>query len=294
MNVSDISTFFNTSTRDKNDATNKVRESILKIISNPPKDYLDNTEFGEMWSIVNKEWNNALKKIAEDSKISYTSTSIKVKGGRNSHYDADIIYYNGSTIVSNKKIEFKNGGSNIGDQPQFLSLPVKFGLFSETYDTFWYNNYLDTYIACDKDITEPKPQIESYLKYVTRTTYSINPFFNQLKDREDTCKKEKNEVVNKSISDYLIKYGNTINIQLFKEKVKATQSDKIYLLWCNGKFCIDKISDGEMSEMSFHSIKNGNVIELKSGNTMYGLLLRWRNHKGILNPAWQISMKRCK
>ena len=35
----------------------------------------------------------------------------------------------------------------------------------------------------------------------------------------------------------------------------------------------------------------GNVIEVKSGLSIYNLLLRWRNHKGILNPAWQISKR---
>lgn len=47
-----------------------------------------------------------------------------------------------------------------------------------------------------------------------------------------------------------------------------------------------------MADMIFHCIKNGNILELKTSNNIYRLLLRWRNHKGILNPAWQISMKR--
>ena len=96
-----------------------------------------------------------------------------------------------------------------------------------------------------------------YLNLVTKTNYSITPFFAQLKLRELFFQKEKNEVVNTSITDYLIKYGNTIDIASFAEKIKATQTEKIYLLWCNGKFCIDKLSDEEMSGMTFHSIKNG-------------------------------------
>jgi hypothetical protein len=141
------------------------------------------------------------------------------------------------------------------------------------------------------------------LKKVTSTVYAITPFFAQLKSRELFFQKEKNEVVNASIADYLATYGHTINREAFSEKVKATQTDKIYLLWSNGTFHIDKVSEQEMTEMTFHSIKNGNILELKSGRkgsqnesqpfgTIYGLLLRWRNHKGILNPAWQISMKR--
>jgi hypothetical protein len=293
ISVSDISTFFSTSTRGDNDATNKTREKVLKVICNPPKEYLDNEQYGKSWRIVHEEWNNALKKIAADTDISvYTSTKIKVKGGRKSHYDADVMYYNEKNLVANRKIEFKNGGPNISKVPQFLSLQAKYNIFTETYDKFWYENYLDKYLACDTEITHVKPSLQVYLKSVTSTKYHITPFFAQLKSRELFFKKEKNSVVNTSIRDYLTKYGNTINIETFSEKVKATQSEKIYLLWCNGKFCLDRLSDEEMSGMTYHSIKNGNVLELKTGNTIYRLLLRWRNHKGILNPAWQISMKR--
>ncbi len=293
MSVSDITTFFSTSTRNENDATNKVREKVLKLICNPPKDYLENVEFGNSWRIVYEAWNDALKKIAEETNVLiYTSTQIKVRGGRKFNYDADVMYYNGTILVANRKIEFKNGGSNISDLPQFLSLQAKIGLFTETYDKFWYENYLDKYIACDSSITEVKPSLQLYLKNVTSTKYTITPFFAQLKTRELFFQKEKNEVVNASITDYLTKYGKELDIKSFSEKVKATQTDKIYLLWCNGKFCSDKLSEAEMSDMTYHSIKNGNVLEVKSGNTIYGLLLRWRNHKGILNPAWQISMKR--
>ena len=293
MSVSDITTFFSTSTRDENDATNKVREQVLKLICDPPKEYLDNVEFGNSWRIVYEAWNDALKKIAEETSVpTYTSTQIKVRGCRKFNYDADVMYYNGTTLIANRKIEFKNGGSNIGDLPQFLSLQAKIGLFTETYDKFWYENYLDKYIACDSSITEAKPSLEVYLKKVSCTKYTITPFFAQLKTREFFFKKEKNEVVNMSITDYLTKYGKQLDIKSFSEKVKATQTEKIYLLWCDGKFCSDKLSEAEMSDMTFHSIKNGNVLEVKSGNTIYGLLLRWRNHKGILNPAWQISLKR--
>jgi len=293
MSVSDITTFFNTSTRNANDATNKVREKVLNVVCNPPKEYLDHPEFGNSWRIVYQAWNDALKNIATDTCIPvYTSIQIKIKGGRKFNYDADVMYYNGTDLIASRKIEFKNGGTNIGELPQFLSLQAKIGLFQETYDKFYYEKYLDKYIACDSNITESKPSLEVYLKNVTSTKYTITPFFAQLKNRELYFQKEKNEVVNSSISDYLTKYGKDLDINSFAEKVKTTQSEKIYLLWCNGKFWCDKLSEEEMSDMAFHSIKNGNVLEIKSGNTIYGLLLRWRNHKGILNPAWQISMKR--
>ena len=296
MSVSDIKTFFSTSTRGENDATNKIRERVLKVICNPPKGYLEDLEHGESWRTLYREWNNGLKEVADKTNVpSYTSTKIIVRGGRGYNYDADIEYYNDITLVANRKIEFKNGGSNIAEQPQFLSLQAKFPLFAKTYDVFWYENYLDKYLKCDTEITEPKPSLESYLKNVIKTKYNITPFFAQIKAREAFFQKEKNAIVNTSITQYLTEYGNTININAFSEKVKATQTEKIYLLWSNGKFSTDMMSEEEMTNITLHStqpIKNCNVVQLVSKNTIYGLLLRWRNHKGILNPAWQISMKR--
>jgi hypothetical protein len=293
MIASDILTFFKTCTREKNDITNKIRENILKIINNPPKEYIDNQEFGNYWRLVNNAWTDALKKVAEETSIAeYTSTKIIMRGGRKYNYDADVKYYNSNNCVATRKIEFKNGSSKIENSPQFLSLQAKFDIFTETYDKFWYDNYLDEYIACDSAITTPKPSCEAYLKHVTSTRYSIAPFFAELKNREPFFKEQKNDVVNKSITEYLKKHGPEINIASFSEKVKTTQTDKIYLMWCNGQFFLDKLSEDEMTGMTFSGIKNGNVLELKAGNTTYGLLLRWRNHKGILNPAWQISLTR--
>jgi hypothetical protein len=293
MSVSDITTFFSSSTRSENDATNKVREGVLKLISNPPKEYLEHPEFGNSWRIVHEAWNDILKKIAEEKGVpEYTSTQLEGKGGRKFNYDGIVKYYSGTKLVGTIMIEFKKGGAKISDQPQFLSLQAKFPVFAETYDKYFYENYLDQYIACDPGITLAKPSREMYLKKVTGTNYNSTPFFAQIKGRELFCQDEKNAIVNQSITDYLTKYGKDIDLKCFSDKVKATQTDKVYLLWSNGKFCSDKISESEMCDMTYHSIKNGNVLEIKSGNTMYGLLLRWRNHKGILNPAWQISMKR--
>ena len=295
--VSDISTFFSLSTREKNDNINTIRENILDIVLDPPKEYLSDEKFGKFWDIVKKAFNDALKTLAEKTDIpEYTSIKIKPKGGRNSHYDKEIIYYQENKILGTRKVEFKNGGRRISHLPQFLSLQVKFGLIEETYDKFYYENYIDKYISCDPLLTtsSKKPSLEVYLKSVTKTDLKVAPlFFSELQNRELFFQKEKKSVVNLSITDYLTKYGASIDIKPFYEKVKKTQGEKHFLLWSDEKFYLDTFSDEEISkDMTFDSIKNGNSIEIKSGKVIYSLLLRWRNHKGILNPAWQISMKR--
>ena len=106
-------------------------------------------------------------------------------------------------------------------------------------------------------------------------------------------KPAKDAVVNKSITDYLNVYGPTLNIPALTQKFRDTQTNKHFALWSDGTFHYDRITDNEMSNLTIKECRKGNCLVICAGNACtYEMLLRWRNHKGILNPAWQISMKR--
>jgi hypothetical protein len=330
-----IITFFETSTRSENDATNTKRELVLGQIGNPPKEFMEHETFGRHWQYVKKEFDATIATIAANTNVPqpYTSYQIETKGGRKFNYDGIVKFYNHTnqgdqcdtttpdtttpattTATASRKIEFKYGASNINGIPQFLSLPTKFGMFrtddaaptpTPKYEVFWYQKYLDKYIACNSHLkciesdthTPPKPSLEDYLRFVPKTNYDVNPFFAHLKECETNFKKEKAKVVNDSISEYLSSFGQDLDINIFTEKIKESQQDKTYILWGKDMKChIDSISQEEMSGIGFKNIKNNNAIILESSltKTTYSLLLRWRNHKGILNPAWQISLKRIK
>lgn len=326
-----ITTFFETSTRSENDATNTKRELVLGQIGNPPKEFMEDETFGEHWKHVKKEFDATIATIAVSTNVPqpYTSYQIETKGGRKFHYDGIVKFYNNQSdqsdtitapattaqATASRKIEFKYGSSNINDIPQFLSLPTKCGMFrnhdaatstpTPKYELFWYQKYLDKYIACDPQLTciegdtpaPPKPSLEDYLRFMPKTNYDVNPFFLHLKECEVNFKKEKAKVVNDSISEYLSSFGQDLDINMFTEKIQESQKDKIYILWGKDmKLHIDSISQEEMSGICIKNIKNNNAIVLESSlaKTTYSLLLRWRNHKGILNPAWQISFKRIK
>jgi hypothetical protein len=322
-----ITTFFETSTRSENDATNTKRELVLGQIGNPPKEFMEHETFGRHWQYVKKEFDATIATIAANTNVPqpYTSYQIETKGGRKFNYDGIVKFYNHSnqsdtTTPASRKIEFKYGASNINGIPQFLSLPTKFSMFrthdtsaAPKYELFWYQKYLDKYIACDPQLkciesdtptdtpapasAPPKPSLEDYLKFVPKTNYDVNPFFVHMKECEANFKKEKDKVVNDSISEYLSSFGQDLDINMFTQKIQESQKDKTYILWGKDMKChIDSISQEEMSGICFKTIKNNNAIVLESSltKTMYSLLLRWRNHKGILNPAWQISLKRIK
>jgi len=277
--------FFVKSTRGKNDAANKIRESVLEMILKVPDDYLNDTQYGKYWTHVRKEWLKSLEKIGPSD---YTSITCVKMAGRSNHHDYKVIFEGINPLTL--PVEFKNGGTAITKLPQILSLPANFQLLKGSYEEFYYKQYLDLYLECDEELIE-KPPLEEYLKEVKKAT-SKHPFFVQLKIRDSLFKDKKDKIVNNSIRDYLTTHIDSLDLQLFSEKLYSSQAGKHYLLWNNGQFYYDNLKDHEMKNMTFLCIKNGNVIQAKSGNTIYNLLLRWRNHKGVLNPAWQISMKR--
>jgi hypothetical protein len=200
------------------------------------------------------------------------------------------VHYTTASQTLHKKLEFKYGASSIEKLPQFLSLQARFPFFPVQYDSYYYDNYLAAYVALDNGITEPIPPKDIYMNMVTRVS-DAGPFFTQLKEREEVNKKQKAAIVNTSITQYLITYSADIDLELLGQKLKESQENKVYVLWNNESFHLDQINLEDMT-LEYAGVKNGNVLLIKSGSHTFEMLLRWRNHKGILNPAWQISMKR--
>jgi hypothetical protein len=141
MGVEDIMSFFTTSSREENDASNKIRESVLKIISNPPLEYLENNDYSKYWKIVYEEWNSVINAILINHNINTNNVKTKVimKGGRNCNYDVELLCYHDEEHFNTFKLEFKNGGLDLTDLPQILSLQAKFKLIDESYDRFLYD-----------------------------------------------------------------------------------------------------------------------------------------------------------
>jgi len=292
--LEDIDHFFSSSDIGDNDRINKIREKVLAHALAPLQSYLDDPVHGARWHSVHEKLKDYLK--THSNGVPYDSVTLKLKAGRKFNYDADVLYYNGTEPALSKKLEFKFGTSNINGLPQILSLQAKVNLFPVTYDQFFYDNYLPAFISADPGLTEALPSRAEYLKQVTKTSYDCHPFFKQAYDRDavkDEVKAAKDKVVNDSIRAYLEAHGASIDIAALQQKIRDSQTDKDYCLWHNEAFHHDQIANPEMSGLTFGSIENGNLILVRTASaTVYKLLLRWRNHKGILNPAWQISMKR--
>ena len=77
-----------------------------------------------------------------------------------------------------------------------------------------------------------------------------------------------------------------------KKKLQSTQVDKKFLLWDGNDFKEHNFTDADFEITGECEIKNGNTFVFHTTNgSCIKLLLRWKNHGGVLNPAWQISYR---
>lgn len=292
--VSDIVLFFQqNSSKADNDKNNKKRELILEnIIKLEPKFYEDK-EFQKYWVLVKDSWFSTLSKLCKEK---FETIIVKQKAGRSFNYDFDVSYESESKkILQTLKIEFKHNSESIEKIPQFLSLTDgTCDFFKESYASFYYDNYLTKYLECDENLKsylKDSPSKEEYLKLVKKTSYDCHKMFKSMYLKEDTKKEEKFKIVNESISEYLKKYASSINLECLKEKLIVTQKDKYFLLWNLDQFKVQNIDVENINSLKFSSVKNDNTIIIEGKDMKFHLLLRWKNHKGILLPAWQISIK---
>jgi len=286
LNKDDYSLFNKPKGRGNNDKNNKQREIIIYALVNDiiPQGWYETNEWQEL-----KE--ELFAYIGKYCYSEYDSIKCIFKGGRSFNYDFDFEFtVSGKKVV--KHIEFKYGCSKVTGCPQFLSLSSN---FNTNYSEYFYD-------TCIQDISTlyevDKPEKGEYLKNVTQTNYSKLDWFNTIYTNEKGKIKEKKKIVDKSINDYLVDNARRMNIEELNAKFYKTQNGKQYMCFKDGLFHVDAIDNEEIVATGIKELKSGrnklkNTVVLKTNtNSTIHMLLRWRNHAGVLNPAWQIKMVR--
>jgi len=277
-----------------NDKYNKLREEILEnILGVKYKSFIEDNEEGKYWLLLQRGWKDILDKI---SKKEHDTIYIKQKGGRRNNYDFDVKYMKGKQVIQTIKVEFKCGGKNIEELPQIVSLDANKS-FLVGYASWFYDNYVtkeDPWTRF-KDIT---PSKEIYLKEIYKNE-SKNKFFIALKEEEKD--KDYYNLKSKKTADSIRKWleENYKNLDLKKlsEEFTRTQKDKIIILWDKNNFNIDSIDENDLNVTSIIGLQNNPkgtsiLVKSESNKIQYSMLLRWKNHLGVLKPAWQVSVSR--
>lgn len=288
---SDIELFFAKSNRNNNDYDNKKREYILEKIFNKDNEI---SEFNtEKWQHIKEKCEDLIINISKKYKITYSNYDIQKKAGRSNNHDFVLCYYDEkNTLVKTIKLEYKNSKS-MSDYPQCLSLYTKNDFIDDiSYHEFFYDNYLS---KLTNDVI-PKSQ---YLIECFKTKSDIK-MFNDIRNQENNKDKKENKkkIVDESIEKYILSVFKKINKNRFLEKL-CEQEDKLFIFYnyLTNTFSMDEIDINNKIEItninynkSEDKTKNINTIIIElSNNTCYKCLLRWKNHKGVLGPAWQIK-----
>lgn len=289
MTPSDITLFTVSSAgrgRDTNDASNKIREKILLDgFNGKTVEMFVDPVYGEDWRRVAELFADAISKLGGEGPI-----TVKAMGGRGYNYDFAV-----TRSDCNHKVEFKFGGTSVESIPEFFN-PAANKLFHDRlYADFFYDHHLPE-IAGLYDLELP-PKNE-YLKEIHKNS-SRHKFFVAFRAAE-TARPEhyskKGKLVAASVRAYLESVKDSTKLDVLTAEFIRSQSGKRFLLFSDGKFHHDRISDAELTAKSVVGVRNGNllVIQSEEPGTTHEMLLRWKNHLGVLFPAWQISMKRAK
>lgn len=284
--------------KEHNDRDNKLRERIIENIINNPEYYKKFIKHKEFYKNLCKKLKQTLSKLYIDE---YDEMRLKRMAGRQFNYDFKLYFYKNKEIVETVNIEFKVGALTVSECPQFYQKDVKgIKLFKNSHYTKYFYDNIDEFIeAFPEDISnilkENKPKTyNAYLKIVNDVKYR-HPFQKTIYEfnKKNPDKKMKHKLfIDEQIKTYLS--NKKITDVAFDEikRVLFKQENKVYLLYKKNNFYIERINCVNIKENKF-SIKNNNTLLFESeqkNNLLF--LLRWKNHKGVAMPAWQVSLKR--
>jgi hypothetical protein len=284
-----IDTFEKTTERSDNDKNNSVREHVIEFIVNQriPDTYY---QYSKRWMRLRTRLYDFIGSSLGINAFNHVECI--TKAGRKYNYDFEFVFDHTTT----RKIEFKFNCNKVSSCPQFLSLSSKsFGQYAEfVYDSGVINEMSMRYGV-------PAIDRKSYIKHVHQTSYEKNKWFLSMYTNEEQHKAWKKTIIDRTIDAYLESFMDSVSLASLESKMKQTQSDKIFMCYCpvTRQFYRDSISDEELSitkkrlkHCGTTGFRNTIVLDTQCATTKIHLLLRWRNHAGILNPAWQISLHR--
>jgi len=293
IETNDIMAFMADNIKADNDAFNKTRELIIANIFTISDDYFQDPSFGQHWSNIRHRLHDALHPLCP---VSYHHMSVNQKGGMKFNYDFVIDYCDAKKKVLHAvKVEFKNNNSNVKDLVQFLELYDKdckaaFGMFEYSYSEFYYDHFLDAYLAIDEE-TVAKPEKQTYLQHVYDIKYK-HPFFKHLYDRKTNNKKLKDKLVEESRTQFISTYVNQFQFDKITQKIRESQTNKVFLLWDKTQFHIETL---DVENIQISGIKPDSInklyFDVVVANFMYDIRIRlnWGNNNGVANPRWKFS-----
>lgn len=291
MNYKSINSF-SPSIKNKNDTNNKMRESVIGAIVNNsiPENYF---KISQRWKQMRISINKYIHCLVNDSEP-IKCVKLVHCGGRRFNYDFTITI--NETMLFN--IELKYNASTVEDTPQFVSPMKPSQYMSSSYEEYFYDNYLPQLSELSGFLLPEKRQ---YLKQIHSNSPECMKEYQELyyKGCKQSSKYTGNEtdihfyeeakkIDNDSRKTFI--ENNDLNVELLSSYLQETQQGKIYMLYKDNQFNLERVNMGDYILISYekHPNKYMYIATSLSGKKIK-ILLRWKNGNGIAYPAFQIS-----
>ena len=306
INFDDIDAFDHSKQRrSDNDKNNKKREIIICRLWNNeiPNNYYEKSEECEK----SKEWLKHKRLIDKFKQYfcneknipilpdTLTSTTCKIKAGRQNHYDHEVTI---NDIVYS--IEFKYNVSKITQCTQIVSLGNPSQYMTLSFEDYFYENGLQE-IAEDVEYFKI-PDKEIYKKEVHSTKYNkdlqdkyyagsktSSKFTGEEKDinRYNMCCRISKEC----IANFISKDEVQLNKEKLSQCLVTKQKNKIYMMYKKGTIRLEEINSNEFIIDSYEKQPDkSRFIATTTTGRKLEILLRWKNGNGIAYPGFQIKL----
>jgi len=286
--------------RGDNAISNSIRENVIcnydKCVI-----YKDDAEYGKHWTGLIEDLHKNLHSLCDTP--CQDIIMIEPMGGMKHNYDFNVSFVGlNQELIKKIKVEFKHNKSKLTSLPQFLELHDKkcidqLKICDERYAEYYYDHWLDKYLAIDNDamVLSLKPDKDTYLKRVGDNTHK-HAFFHALYVSYEKHTNEKRELAQVSIRQYLEKYIDstslvtTFNFDKITQKIKDSQTDKVYLMWDCVKFHTQVVNIANIQIKKIIKLNNL-CFDVEVENFIYNIQIRlnWGNSAGVTTPRWKCS-----
>lgn len=282
--------------RADNDHNNKVREDIIQNMAYIDDGYFSDPQHGADWLTLKTSFDTNMRLICP----TYSSYKIEHKAGRKYNYDYLVTFFDDKkSAITDVKLEFKFNAAKIDDTPQFVSPMKPSQYLAAPFEEYYYDSYLVPLLQkFGLDVPErslylksihnnkPKCMAAAQLLYYQGCKQS-SKFDGTEKASSfyESCNEASRECIKKFIAN------TDLNIDKLTQYLLESQDQKTYLLYKNGKFNIQQVSNNDDYIIESYT-KNPEKFRYEAvtkTNKKINILLRWKNGNGIAYPAFQIS-----
>lgn len=246
--------------------------------------YHDHVRYGAQWTQLHRETHQAIQTMVQQSEVPpHERMTLLPITKRNQPCDVKAIFYQGHTMVAERYVAL-HLFRRVGDVPFAYTISVRdLDLFEQSFDWYYYQTHLTTYLDTDDGFTEAPPRWEIYRRHVHKAT-STHPFFIQVQQRAAVHTVAKKRIVNEAITQYMALFS-TIHVTPWMNVFLTHLQNMWHMNWQNGTCTMETFAFDPLLLKCYRI--QGHALLCQAGPYRISLKLQWQT-----TPEWTVLVQR--